>query len=103
MFLNNLSALGWWRHILLRGSQNKEYERTLLDLGTLPLADAGSAGVGQHCASHLVEDVNEAVALDGGADLLTAGGDGEGHLQAHVPPLRYIALSVRLHQTSHAA
>ncbi len=57
-----------------------EQEHTLLDLCALPLADAGAAGVGQHGAADLVEDVDEAVALNGGADLLTARGDREGHL-----------------------
>ena len=53
---------------------------TLLDLSALPLADAGAAGVGQHGAADLGEDFQEAIALDGGADLLRAGGDCEGHL-----------------------
>mmetsp|Transcript_24095 Transcript_24095/g.75512 ORF Transcript_24095/g.75512 Transcript_24095/m.75512 type:complete len:373 (-) Transcript_24095:1175-2293(-) len=45
-----------------------------------PLADAGAARVGHHGAAGLLEDRELAVAGDGGADLLGAGGDGEGHL-----------------------
>ena len=53
---------------------------TLLDLSALPLADAGAAGICQHSAADLGEDIDEAITLNGGADLLTARGDGEGHL-----------------------
>ena len=54
--------------------------RTLLDLCALPLADAGAAGVGEHGAADLGEDLQEAIPLDGGADLLRARRDGEGDL-----------------------
>ena len=47
----------------------------------LPLADARPACVGQHRAADLVEQLNQAVPLDGGADLLRARGDGERHLR----------------------
>ncbi len=56
--------------------------RTLLDLRALPLADAGAARVGEHGAADLVEDLDQAVALDGRADLLATGRDREGHLRA---------------------
>ena len=56
---------------------------TFLDLCAPPLPDAGPAGIGQHSAAHLLKDVQQAVTSDGGPDLLTAGGDGEGHLDAH--------------------
>lgn len=53
---------------------------TLLNLCALPLADAGAAGVGKHSAANLGEDLQEAIPLNGGADLLGARRDGEGHL-----------------------
>ena len=62
--------------------------RTLLDLCALPLADAGPARVGEHGAADLVEDVDEAVALDGRADLLAAGRDRERHLHKPQPEHR---------------
>ena len=39
---------------------------TLLDLCALPLADAGSTGIGQHSAAHLLKEVQEAITLNGG-------------------------------------
>ena len=56
---------------------------TLLDLSALPLANAGAAGICQHSAANLLENVQEAVTRNGGADLLRAGSNGEGHLPAH--------------------
>jgi hypothetical protein len=57
---------------------------TLLDFGTLPLADARPAGVGQHSASNLLKHIQQAITLDGGADLLAAWSDGEWHLQTQI-------------------
>jgi hypothetical protein len=42
-----------------------------------PLADAGAAGVGQHDAADALEVFEHAVAFDGVAHLLRAGGDRE--------------------------
>ena len=53
---------------------------TLLDLCALPLADAGAAGISKDCAANLGEDLQQAIPLNGGTDLLRARGDGEGHL-----------------------
>ena len=47
---------------------------------SVPLTDAGAAGVSEHDAPELPHGVGEAVPLDGGPDLLTAGGDVEGAL-----------------------
>ena len=52
----------------------------LLDVVALPLADARSAGVGQHRGADPLEVGQQAVALDGGPDLLGAGGDHERRL-----------------------
>ena len=38
--------------------------------GTIPLANAGTAGIGKYTCSNLVEDVNEAIPLNGKANLL---------------------------------
>ena len=53
---------------------------TLLDLSALPLADAGPAGIGQHGAANLLENVQQAIALDSGTNLLATWRDGKGHL-----------------------
>ena len=45
----------------------------LLHVLTVPLADAGSASVGQHGAAELLERLRNAVALDRGTDLLRSG------------------------------
>ena len=50
----------------------------LLDILPVPLADAGTAGVGQHNAAKLAHRVRQPVALNGGTDLLRARGDVEG-------------------------
>eukprot|EP00053_Salpingoeca_punica_P020385 m.211399 g.211399 ORF g.211399 m.211399 type:complete len:843 (+) comp18318_c0_seq1:197-2725(+) len=50
---------------------------TLLHVLAIPLADAGAAGVGEHNTAKLVKGRGQAVALNGGADLLGAGRDGE--------------------------
>ena len=41
---------------------------------------AGAAGICEHCSADLFKDLNQAITLDGSPDLLTSGGDGEGHL-----------------------
>ena len=57
---------------------------TLFDFSALPLADAGAASIGEHGASHLVEHINQAIALNSGPDLLAAGCDGEWHLHCRL-------------------
>lgn len=56
------------------------WRHTLLDLRTLPLANARATGICEHCSANLLKDLNQAITLDGSPDLLTSGGDGEGHL-----------------------
>ena len=59
------------------------HDGVLLPLGhvlPVPLTDAGAASVGEDDAAKLSHCVGEAVPLDGGPDLLTAGGDVEGAL-----------------------
>lgn len=59
-------------------------DRVLLALGDIaavPLADAGAACVSEHHGAGVTEDLGNVVALDGGADLLGAGGHGELALQ----------------------
>ena len=59
------------------------HDGVLLPLGhvlPVPLTDAGAASVGEDDAAKLSHGVGEAVSLDGGPDLLTAGGDVEGAL-----------------------
>lgn len=63
--------LAWQRGVL---------RLTLLDLCALPLANAGAASIGEHGAANLAEHLDQAVALNGGPDLLASGRDGEGHL-----------------------
>ena len=70
---------------------------SLLHVLSVPLTDAGAAGVGQHDSTELPHGVGQAVPLDGGADLLAAGGDVE-------RALRLEALVQRLlHKRGHAA
>ena len=45
---------------------------TLLDLCPLPLANARAAGIRQHSAADLIEDVNQPIALDGCSNLLAS-------------------------------
>src|SRR5690606_462961 len=51
-----------------------------VEVGAVPLTDAGPAGVGQHRAPDRLEVGQQPVALDGGAGLLGAGGDHQLHL-----------------------
>ena len=50
---------------------------TLLDVLAVPLANAGSAGVGKNHAAELLQSGKLSITLDGSADLLGTGGDGE--------------------------
>jgi len=52
----------------------------LFDVLSVPLANAGPARVCQHHAAEVVEHFGDAVALNGGPDLLGAGRDGEERL-----------------------
>lgn len=47
------------------------------DILAVPLTDARAASVGENNTSSLLEDLHNAIALNGGADLLGAGSDGE--------------------------
>ena len=64
---------------------------------SVPLSNAGPASVGEHNASKLPHGVGQAVPLDGGSDLLAAGGDVEGALG-----LEALVQSL-LHQRGHSA
>lgn len=46
-------------------------------VSAIPLADAGTTSVSEDDTTGLSEGVQDAIALDGGADLLRAGGDVE--------------------------
>ena len=64
---------------------------------SVPLTDAGAAGVGEHDAPELPHGVGEAVPLDGGPDLLAARSDVEGALGLEALVQRL------LHQRGHSA
>lgn len=49
----------------------------LLDIAAVPLSNARTAGVGKNHATELLEGLELTVALNGGANLLGTGGDGE--------------------------
>ena len=50
---------------------------TLLHVLTVPLTDAGTAGVGEDDTAELLQGLQLTITLDGGADLLGTGGNGE--------------------------
>ena len=52
----------------------------LLDVTAIPLANAGSAGVGKNGTTELLKGAELAITGSGGTDLLRAGGDEEGRL-----------------------
>ena len=59
------------------------HDGVILPLGhvlSVPLADAGTTSIGEDDATELPHGVGEAVPLDGGPDLFTAGGNVEGSL-----------------------
>ena len=70
---------------------------SLLHILSVPLSNAGPAGVGEHDTSKLPHGVGQAVPLDGGPDLLAARGDVEGALG-----LEALVQSL-LHQRGHSA
>ena len=49
----------------------------LLDILTVPLANAGSTSVSQNQAANVVQRLSQAVACNGGTDLFRAGCDGK--------------------------
>lgn len=53
---------------------------TLLDIATIPLANARTAGVSEDDTAELLEGLELAITLNGGANLLGTGGDGESRL-----------------------
>lgn len=53
---------------------------TLLDVLAVPLANAGATGVGKNHAAELLKSGKLSITLNGGADLLGTGGDGEQRL-----------------------
>lgn len=52
----------------------------LLDVSTVPLANARTASVGENDTTEFLQSLQLAITLDGGTDLLRTGGDSEGRL-----------------------
>jgi len=69
-------AVGPFREIAVEGVDDG-VDLSLLGTGSRPLADAGSAGIGENLAADLLEDVNKTIAFNGVAHLLRSRGDGE--------------------------
>jgi len=65
------------REVTVVGCEDGVVLALLHFIGTIPLANAGTAGVGQHDTASLGETVQGLVAVEGSTDLLTTRGDEE--------------------------
>ena len=60
----------------VEGSNDRVLAVGIVDM-PCPLADTGTAGIGQHHAAHLVESIQQAISLNGIAHQFRARGDGK--------------------------